>query len=212
MWLEYELLSKPEIPGFFCISTSYRQEPNIIEGRHDTIFPMFEFEFPGTIRELELMERELVNHLGLWGSIQAKNYDEWCKDFGVSELTHDEEAQMVNPSMIKNFPNYTSPFWNMKQNGDGTAAKIDVILGGMETIGSAERSTNVDEMQDMFHTISHGEYAQLLFKQFGEQRVIDELDEYLLSYDFFPRFGGGIGLTRMARALKMNAKQEAVLV
>ena len=67
----------------------------------------------------------------------------------------------------------------MKQNGDGTAAKIDVILGGMETIGSAERSTNVDEMQDMFHTISDGEYAQLLYDLFGKDRVEKELDEFL---------------------------------
>ena len=34
----------------------------------------------------------------------------------------------------------TSPFWNMSRNDDGlTAKKMDVILGGMETIGSAER-------------------------------------------------------------------------
>ena len=72
MWLEYELLSKPEIPGFFCVSTSYRQEPNIIEGRHDTIFPMFEFEFPGTMtRSYELMEVDsYVKHLGLGAAIQ----------------------------------------------------------------------------------------------------------------------------------------------
>ena len=54
MWLEYELLNPPLIvPGFFCISTSYRQEPNPIEGRHDLIFPMFEFEFPGYLEDLE---------------------------------------------------------------------------------------------------------------------------------------------------------------
>ena len=44
MWLEYELLKNPEVPGFFCLSTSYRNEPNPVEGRHDKIFPMFEFE------------------------------------------------------------------------------------------------------------------------------------------------------------------------
>ena len=44
MWLEYELLKNPSYPGYFCVSTSYRQEPNPIPGRHDLIFPMFEFE------------------------------------------------------------------------------------------------------------------------------------------------------------------------
>ena len=37
-----------------------------------------------------------------------------------------------------------------------------------------------------------------------------ELENYL-NLDFFPRFGGGIGLTRMARALKMSANKETVL-
>ena len=107
---------------------------------------------------------------------------------------------MIGPSMIKNFPNETSPFWNMKQNGDGTAAKIDVILGGMETIGSAERSSNPEEMREMFHTISGGMYANLLYGQFGKERVERELDDFL-SLNFIPRVGGGIGLTRLINAI-----------
>jgi aspartyl/asparaginyl-tRNA synthetase len=115
-------------------------------------------------------------------------------------LTHEHEAQMIGPCMIKNFPTHTSPFWNMKQNGDGTAAKIDVILGGMETIGSAERSVNKQEMRDTFHTISGGKYASLLNHKFGYDRVEKELKDFL-SFDFFPRVGGGIGLTRLLRIM-----------
>lgn len=200
MWLEYELLKNPSKDGFFCVSTSYRQEPNIIEGRHDLIFPMFEFEFPGTVDDLETMERELVKHLGWEEEVDAKDYEEWCSWFGTEDLTHEHEGQMDGPSMIKNFPNETSPFWNMKQNGDGTAAKIDVILGGMETIGSAERSSNPQEMREMFCTISGGMYANLLYTTFGRERVNKELDEFL-SLDFIPRVGGGIGLTRLISAL-----------
>ena len=47
MWLEYELLTRPELPGCYCLSTSYRQEQNPQKGRHELIFPMFEFEAPG---------------------------------------------------------------------------------------------------------------------------------------------------------------------
>ena len=151
MWLEYELLTNPSAKGFFCVSTSYRQEPNPIEGRHDLIFPMFEFEFPGTIKELEIMEQELIEHMGFGPkhSVVAKDYVDWAESFGVEELTHDEETAMAKQwqgrvCMIKNFPNSTSPFWNMKQNGDGTAAKIDVIISGQETIGSAERSADTE--------------------------------------------------------------------
>ena len=45
MWLEYEMLKHPNrAPGYFCVSTSYRNEADPIPGRHDLIFPMFEFE------------------------------------------------------------------------------------------------------------------------------------------------------------------------
>ena len=216
MWLEYELLNNPNVPGFFCVSTSYREEKNIKEGRHDIIFPMFEFEFPGTIVELEQMERELCEHMGFGNrhSVVGKDYLDWCDYFKVEELEHEHEEEMCNKwqgrvCMIKNFPNYTSPFWNMKQNGDGTAAKIDVIISGQETIGSAERSSDTVEMLDMFYTISDGLYANLLYDLFGKNRVDKELDEFL-SLDFFPRVGGGIGITRLLHGLNDYSVRQIV--
>ena len=210
MWLEYELLNRPDVPGFFCVSTSYRAEKEIVEGRHDTIFPMFEFEFPGTIVELEEMEKELCEHMGFGNrhSVVDKDYSEWSDYFdlyGGEELGHKHEEEMCKRwqgrvCMIKNFPNSTSPFWNMKQNGDGTAAKIDVIISGQETIGSAERSSDPNEMIKMFHEISDGMYADLLYKLFGKERVDRELDDFL-SLDFIPRVGGGIGITRLLHGL-----------
>ena len=114
--------------------------------------------------------------------------------------------------MITDFPEFTSPFWNMSRNEDLdgiTSKKIDVILNGMETIGSAERSTDKDQMRSTFETISNGEYAELLYKLFGKDRVQKELDEFL-KYDFIPRVGGGIGMTRMISALdRINVKLAA---
>ena len=208
MWLEHELLSKPESSGFFCVSTSYRQEPNAIPGRHDIIFPMFEFEFPGTIKELKEMEYELCEYLGFKKPTE-KTYQEWQQHFGglswgsADELTADHELKMYDEfttTMITDFPEFTSPFWNMSRAEDGTSKKIDVILGGMETIGSAERSTDKDQMRDTFHTITDGAYARLLGTLFGDDRVEKELEEFL-NFDFFPRVGGGIGMTRMIAAL-----------
>ena len=210
MWLETELLTRPDTPGFFCLSTSYRAEKEIVEGRHETIFPMFEFEFPGNIKDLETMEKELCQHMGFGNkhSVIDKDYLEWCDYFDLydgEELKHEHEKAMCDKfqgrvCMIKNFPNSTSPFWNMKQNGDGTAAKIDVIISGQETIGSAERSSDPVEMRDMFHTISDGLYANLLYDKFGKNRVEKELNAFL-DLDFFPRVGGGIGMTRLLSAM-----------
>jgi hypothetical protein len=54
----------------------------------------------------------------------------------------------------------------------------------------------------MFETITDGGYASKLYELFGEERVKKELEDFL-KFDFFPRFGGGIGLTRLARAYEM---------
>ena len=204
MWLEHELLTDPDAKGFFCVSTSYRQEPNAIPGRHDIIFPMFEFEMPGDIDDLKTMEYELVDYLGFEKPL-AKTYADWQNWYGVEgELESEHETQMYNDfktTMITDFPEFTSPFWNMSRyEGGATSKKIDVILGGMETIGSAERSCNVDMMRDTFHTITDGAYSKLLFGLFGKERVEAELEEFL-KFDFFQRVGGGIGMTRMISAL-----------
>ena len=105
----------------------------------------------------------------------------------------------VNYYLAKEFPRYTSPFWNMKKKDDNYSHKIDVIINGHETIGSAERSSSVKDMTKEFYTISEGKYAQKLFDLFGRDRVEKELGQFL-SLDFFPRSGGGIGLTRMINA------------
>ena len=211
MWLEHELLTKPDSKGFFCVSTSYRQEPNAIPGRHDIIFPMFEFEMPGSIDDLKAMEYELCEYLG-FGNITEKTYRDWQEHYGVDwikEMDAEHELKMAadfGQTMITDFPEMTSPFWNMSRNdGGGTSKKIDVILGGMETIGSAERSCDVDMMRDTFHSIVDGEYAELLFKLFGKERVEAELEEFL-KFDFFQRVGGGIGITRMIPALEKIGK------
>jgi len=207
MWLEHELLSSPDSKGFFCVSTSYRQEPNAIPGRHDIIFPMFEFEMPGSIDDLKAMEYELCEYLG-FGNITEKTYRDWQEHYGVdwiNEMDAEHELKMADDfgqTMITDFPEMTSPFWNMSRNdGGGTSKKIDVILGGMETIGSAERSCDVDMMRDTFHTITDGAYSELLFKLFGKERVVAELEKFL-EFDFFQRVGGGIGITRMIPALE----------
>ena len=56
------------------------------------------------------------------------------------------------------------------------------------------------EMREQFMTISDGDYAGILYSKFGRERVNAEMDKFL-DRDFFPRFGGGIGVTRMMRAL-----------
>ena len=201
MWLEHELLTNPAESGFFCVSTSYRAEPNPVPGRHETIFPMFEFEMKGGVEELKQLEIELCEHLGLTlEEYNIKKYESWAEAFKVRELDHGHEAA-IGRGMITDFPEWTSPFWNMARNDDGTSKKIDVILNGMETIGSAERSTDRAQMRETFHTISDGGYAALLYRKFGEERVENELDEFL-KFDFFPRSGGGIGVTRLISALE----------
>jgi aspartyl/asparaginyl-tRNA synthetase len=210
MWLEYELLKNPEWEGVFCISTSYRQEKNPIEGRHELIFPMFEFESKGGMMELEKLETELLWYLGFNKPVSV-DYDNMCKEYGgVKILENEHETRMWKELgsvvSLQNFPLRTNPFWNMKHIGGEVFNKIDVILYGQETIGSAERSCDKEEMRHNFYTIENGGYSTKLFELFGKERVENELEEFL-SFDFFPRFGGGIGMTRLSRAYEL-LKQE----
>ena len=215
MWLEYELLKNPEWNGVYCISTSYRQEKDPIPGRHSLIFPMFEVESKGTMSDLINLERELLEYLGFDCPINVK-YDDICEEYGnVSILEHEHETRMWeekgNSISLQFFPLRTNPFWNMKRNDNGTFNKVDVILYGQETIGSAERSCDVNEMREMFYTIENGGYSKKLFELFGKERVEKELEEFL-SMDFFPRFGWGCGLTRLERAYKLMMEEKQITV
>jgi len=213
MWLEHYLLEHPEENGFFCVSTSYRNEPNPVEGRHDKIFPMFEFELKGGIDELRKVEMELLDYLGFnkdgeTMTYPRDDYDNVAKKYDVEELDHIHEEYMERDYgeafFLEYFPLKTSPFWNMRLMNDKVHAnKIDVIIHGIETIGSAERSTDPEQMKEMFYTISDGGYANTLFAQFGKERVEKELEDFLKK-DFFQRSGGGIGMTRMIRAMKLS--------
>lgn len=214
MWLEYELLTNPDVPGYYCVSTSYRNEPDPIPGRHDLIFPMFEFETHGDMQALLQLEAQLLVHLGFGGKkiFHYAGYIEMASALGVKEITAEDEEYMwkewgYEVLFLKHFPMYTSPFWNMKKGGI-CAKKVDVILYGMETIGSAERSTDPDEMRHLFHTISNGMYAQTLHAKFGKTRVEERLENFL-RLPMFPRCGGGIGMTRMIRALKLAGVLQA---
>lgn len=211
MWLEHEILKNPNVPGFFCLTTSYRDEPQPNKERHLKIFPLFEFETHGDVVTLQNLMTDLLINMGFSNKLLYKegNYQSVAQKYQTTILDAAHEEKIARDFglifFLKNFPQYTHPFFNMKKKGD-LFDKIDAILYGVETIGAAERSTNKDEMRELFYTISDGEYANTLYKHFGKGRVDQELNEFL-SHDFFPRCGGGIGVTRLMRALEL-AKQD----
>ncbi len=221
MWLEEVLLDNPSLDGVFCLSTSYRNEPNPIPGRHDLIFPMFEFESKGNMDDMIELECELLDHLGFEKSeivdaasgekttgYPSGDYEKVAFDYDTTEIEHEHEQRLLKEHgsvfLLKNFPFYSNPFWNMKANEkSGIASKVDVILEGVETIGSAERSTDPEEMRYYFNNISDGQYKNILYTNFSKDRVDKELDHFL-NHNFFERFGGGIGVTRMIKAMEAN--------
>lgn len=213
MWLEHELLKNPSSAGYYCQSTSYRNEPNPIQGRHQTIFPMFEFELKGDMTELVKMEDELLMHLGYEkpkGLYYQLDYLDAMNIYDCKEVDHEEEQKLQkdygNVVFLQNFPEHTSPFWNMARDENGLAKKVDVIMHGIETIGSAERSCDAAQMRNTFETITDGKYASTLYDKFGKTRVVKELDDFLSS-DFFVRSGGGIGVTRLIRSMELKSKE-----
>lgn len=227
MWLEYELLNRYAQtqtqgktvlpPGFFCLSTSYRHEPSPTPGRHQYVFPMFEFEMFGGMEEMMELEKELLNYLGYNPeTFKGVSYAQAQQELGVPsdvELTNaDENSLFTNTALpnhsnvvfLSDFPEMTSPFWNMRRCPEtGLAKKVDVIMHGYETIGSAERETDTEVMVERFKTISEGQYYDTLLKMFGKERIERELDNFM-SFTFPIRSGGGIGVTRMIRSMSMQ--------
>lgn len=202
MWLEHELLNNPDWDGVYCISTSYRQEKNPIPGRHELIFPMFEFESKGNMNVMLELEKDLLEYLGFSKGVDV-DYDDICVAYGTDIIENEHESKLREEQgdvvFLKNFPLRTNPFWNMYCKYADIYAKCDVIMYGQETIGSAQRSCDPKQMRDNFYTIEGGKYAEKLFELFTEKRVVAELDKFL-QHKFFDRFGGGIGMTRLARA------------
>jgi aspartyl/asparaginyl-tRNA synthetase len=137
-------------------------------------------------------------------SFKEITYTDACAKYNVTELDHIHEEMLCKEYgpvvFLTNFPRAES-YWNMKLHPDKQLAyKCDVLLDGMETIGSAQRSSDVEEMRESFHTVSNGEYAGTLYKYFGKGRVEKELEEFL-ALPFVNRFGGGIGITRLIRSM-----------
>ena len=102
----------------------------------------------------------------------------------TKELEHEHETKLYtdySPTyFITDFPEFTSPFWNMKREmGTDCARKVDVILSGQETIGSAEREDNKEEMLKRFKTIMDGKYSEKLYELFGSERTDAEMKDYL---------------------------------
>lgn len=221
MWLEHDLLKNPKLPGVFTISTSYRAEPNPIPGRHQTIFPMFEFEGRGDMAALRTMEQDLLEFIGFGKNknFAFLNYNEASKECGKDDIGDREERKLCREHgsvvFLEHFPEYTHPFWNMywekhdiERFVDGKkvnqtidhARKIDVIIHGQETIGSAERETRPEIMRERFETTSNGAYAKKIRDLFGEERVDRELDDFLC-LRFCRRYGGGIGIHRLIQGM-----------
>tara|TARA_A100001015_G_C15042776_1_gene740954 strand:+ start:892 stop:1389 length:498 start_codon:yes stop_codon:yes gene_type:complete len=95
MWLEYEMLINPDCAGVFCLSTSYRMEPNPVPGRHDIIFPMFEFEFKGSMEDLIELQKELLKHLGYdLNKIGRDTYKNLMIKYNKDELDNEDEFNM----------------------------------------------------------------------------------------------------------------------
>ena len=200
--------------GLYCFTTSYRNElpEDMVPGRHFTIFPMIEFEIPNCDMEgLISFEKELIRSLGYTGEFAEIDFEDACERYSVRDITHLEEDKLCHELapvvFLKNFPDRSQPFWNMKRNKDNIALKVDVLLlgthGGMETIGSAQREESVSTMKHNFNTVSEGGYAEMMYEKFGKERVDCELAEYFaLAPYMVKRSGGGIGGTRMLNFMR----------
>ena len=217
MLLEDLLMKNADnVDGLFCLTASYRDEENPIEGRHLRSFCMFEAEHKGNYQHLLSTLSELMIHLGFVKKIEEIpffTYNELCKHYNTNLLEAEHETKIWKEFGdvvgITKFTEKTNPFFNMKkegidnETGENLYNKCDLIICGQETFGSAERSINIEQMRESFHTISDGKYSQLLFDKFGRERVMEELEEYF-KLPMISRHGFGCGTERLIRSMKIK--------
>ena len=97
MWLETALLENPQYDGVFCQSYSFRDEPNPIEGRHERLFPMFEFEGKGGIDDLAKTSTELLEYLGFTKDdleYPSGDYVKIAEEMNTTEIENEHEAKL----------------------------------------------------------------------------------------------------------------------
>lgn len=152
------------------------------------------------------MGTELLETIGFGDEtdFSYKNYHELVEHYGTVEITEainkKLEKDFSYATFLSDFPSYTEPLWNIKREGD-IANKTNIILYGLETITWGEISCEPDVMSSRFYEKEL--YSKTLFATFGQERVEEELHEFL-ALDFFPRSSGTISITRMIRALKLH--------
>lgn len=218
--LEFDLLQNPSLKQLYCTTHSYRDEPNPKPGRHEHVFSLFEIESVGSLCNLIDIESSLVHslgfrpipvHTGAKGIDKTPHgypildYAETAASLGTKEIESEHELELSKKYgpvvFLYKFPTYTQPFWGMKRSACGQfAEKIDVLLEGVETIGSAERSTDPIEMRRAFYQLNEGKFAKHLHHKFGKDRVDTELNQFL-SLKMIPRMGFGCGVNRLIRAI-----------
>lgn len=202
LWLDYELLKNPQWNGVFCIGPSYKD--HAIEGKRQQIAPLFEFAAKGTFEELKKIEIELLSFLG-FEKPYSISHQEVCSLYGIETIEQNNKTMLFHefgPSIsLEQAPSHYNTFWNMKRNTNNYFNKVDILLFGLETIESAERATNKEEMRNLFYTISSGSYATELCKKFGKDRILSELDDYL-TLPMFERFSGSVNISALEHAFK----------
>ena len=57
-------------------------------------------------------------------------------------------------------------------------------------------------MRIFFNTVEDGQYAHYLFEALAKERVLNELEKYLI-LPMTPRYGAGVGIHRTLRAMKL---------
>lgn len=223
MWLEYALLTgikeRADMPGLYCITESHRDEIKQAQRHKDRIinkrFGMFEIEQQGGMSKFMHLFIDILLSLGVRSShIDVVSYKKACALLGQDPETYiltDADEVWLNENvspcvLLCFFPERTNPFWNMHIRTDGTAAKFDLIIGGMECAGGAERSTDIPLQEKRFYTMPG--YKERLYSEFGQDRVLKELDYYFsLLTPLSVRSGCGIGLSRLAVGLQRYKAQ-----
>ena len=112
--------------------------------------------------------------------------------FSKVQKDSEDNAVVYGPGL-----HFKVPFFSQVKQLD---ARIQTLDGAPDRFVTSEKKDLIPNQITATEILA---IRKRLYNKFGKERVTDELNEFLKK-DFFPRSGGGIGVTRMIRAMKLS--------
>jgi len=188
--LEIMMMALPEEKGFFNLSTSYRNQKEIVMGTDHLVYPHLDYVFKGNLEALIQFNSELLTGLG-YDSFTIVTYEDVCKKYETEALTQKHEDMICR--------DFGAVVLLIKDELD-KVNQVDVILHGHKTIQTSYQS---NESNNLKKIVEQSAESSIIKQILGHERLTQEVNEFM-SLPLIDRCSGEINLNHLVRSMKLQ--------